>query len=79
MFVIPGSSGAPRRFPQAISRADMGIKNIPMLIEVIALRLAINRVIKLTQITTTKGFTLAIYPGRASSPAKRITYLGIVA
>jgi len=39
-----------------------------------ALRFAIQRVTKLTQHTTTKGFTLAIQPGLAVSPAIRITY-----
>ena len=66
-------------FPHAISNAEKGIRNIPTFIEVIALRFAIKRVIKLTQHTTTKGLTLAIQPGLAVSPARRMTYLGIVA
>lgn len=49
-------------FPQAISNAETGIRNIPTFIEVIALRFAIKRVIKLTQHTTTKGLTFAIHP-----------------
>ena len=59
--------------------AETGIRNIPIFIEVMALRFAIQRVTKLTQHTTTKGFTLAIHPGLAVSPAIRITYFGIVA
>ena len=66
-------------FPHAISNAETGIRNIPTFIEVIALRFAIKRVIKLTQHTTTKGLTFAIHPGLAVSPARRMTYLGIVA
>ena len=54
-------------FPQAISNAETGIRNIPTFIEVIALRFAIKRVIKLTQHTTTKGLTFAIHPGLAVS------------
>ena len=48
-------------------------------IDVNALRRAISCVTKFTHTTTTNGFTLAIHPGRAVSPARRITYLGIVA
>ncbi len=40
-----------------------GIRNIPIFMEVIADRFAIKRVTKLTQQTTTNGFTLAIQPG----------------
>ena len=39
----------------------------------------INWVTKLTNNTTTKGFTFAYQDGDAPSPAKRRTYLGIVA
>ena len=73
---MPVIRSFPSKFPHAISNAEKGIKNIPTFIEVIALRFAIKRVIKLTQQTTTKGFTLAIHPGFAVSPANRITYLG---
>ena len=79
ILLIPVIRSLPNKFPHAISNAEIGIKNIPTFIEVIALRLAIKRVIKLTQQTTTNGFTLAIQPGFAVSPAIRITYLGIVA
>ena len=50
-----------------------------MFMEVMAVRFAIHLVMKLTQQTTAKGFTLAIQPGLAVSPAIRMTYLGIVA
>ena len=60
ILLIPESKSLPSRFPHAINKAETGIKNIPTFIEVIALRFAIRRVIKLTQHTTTKGFTLAI-------------------
>ena len=76
---MPDIISSPSRLPQAISSAETGIRNIPILIEVIAVRFAISRVIKLTQQTTTKGLTLAIHPGFAVSPAIRITYFGIVA
>ena len=52
---------------------------MPTMIDVNALRLAISCVTKFTEITTTNGLTLAIQPGRAVSPANRITYFGIVA
>ena len=73
------NTSLPNRFPHAISNAETGIRNIPMFMDVIAVRFAIHLVMKLTQQTTTKGFTLAIQPGLAVSPAIRITYLGIVA
>ena len=76
---MPEIISLPNKLPQAINKAEKGIKNIPTFIEVIALRFAIRRVMKLTKHTTTKGFTLAIHPGFAVSPAIRITYLGIVA
>ena len=76
---MPEIISLPSRFPHAISNAETGIRNIPMFMDVIAVRFAIHLVMKLTQQTTTKGFTLAIQPGLAVSPAIRITYLGIVA
>ena len=79
MLLIPETTSLSKRLPHAINRAETGIRNIPIFIEVMALRFAIQRVTKLTQHTTTKGFTLAIHPGLAVSPAIRITYFGIVA
>ena len=79
ILLIPLITSFPSRLPHAISRAEKGIRNIPIFMEVIADRFAIKRVTKLTQQTTTNGFTLAIQPGLAVSPAIRITYLGIVA
>ena len=62
-----------------MTNADSGMRNIPTVIEVNALRRAMNRVTRLTKSTTTSGLTLAIQPGRAVSPARRITYFGMVA
>ena len=52
---------------------------MPMVMDVMAERLAIRRVTNPTHTTTTNGLTLAIQPGRAASPAMRMTYFGIVA
>ena len=79
ILLMPEIISLPSKLPHAISNADTGIRNMPIFIEVIAVRFAIHRVIKLTQQTTTNGFTLAIHPGLAVSPAIRMTYLGIVA
>ena len=65
--------------PDAMQRADTGMINIPTVMEVSAVRFRIIRVTRLTVRTTTNGFTLAYQEGEAPSPAKRSTYLGIVA
>ena len=65
--------------PDAMQRADIGMMNIPTVMEVSAVRFRIICVTRLTVRTTTKGFTLAYQEGEAPSPAKRSTYLGIVA
>ena len=59
---MPEIISLPSKLPHAISNADTGIRNMPIFIEVIAVRFAIHRVIKLTQQTTTNGFTLANHP-----------------
>ena len=69
ILLIPVIRSLPNKFPHAISNAEIGIKNIPTFIEVIALRLDIKRVIKLTQQTTTNGFTLASPRPSSSSSA----------
>ena len=79
IFDIPLIISELNRLPHAMSSAESGMRNIPMVIDVIAERRAMSRVTKLTPSTTTSGFTLAIQPGRAASPAMRITYLGMVA
>ena len=53
--------------------------NIPQVIENKADFFRINEVTRFTVNTTTSGFTLAYQPMALASPAKRVTYFGIVA
>ena len=75
----PRISPPPNIFPEAIHKAEIGIINIPQVIENKADFLRISEVTKFTVNTTTKGFTLAYQPMALASPAKRVTYFGIVA
>ena len=59
---MPEIISLPNKLPQAINKAEKGIKNIPTFIEVIALRFAIRRVMKLTKHTTTKGVHISNPP-----------------
>src|SRR5574337_1030889 len=64
---------------EAINSADIGIRNIPTVIEVTALTFFIRLVINTTQSITTNGLTFAIHSGEACSPTVLRTYFGIVA
>ena len=66
IVVLPSSI-----FPDAMQRAEIGMMNIPNVIEVSAVFLRINWVTKFTVNTTTSGFTLAYQEGEAPLPAKR--------
>ena len=66
-------------FPEAIHKADTGMINIPIVIDISAVLFRISWVTRLTVSTTTNGLTFAYHEGEAPSPARRSTYLGIVA
>ena len=68
----PRISPPPNIFPEAIHKAEIGIINIPQVIENKADFLRISEVTKFTVNTTTKGFTLAYQPMALASPAKRV-------
>ena len=65
--------------PAAMIPADIGMMNIPTVIDVSALYLLMARVTAPTVNTTTKGLTFAYHDGDAPSPAILSTYFGMVA
>ena len=75
----PRISPPPNIFPEAIHKAEIGMMNIPQVMENKADFLRISEVTRFTVNTTTKGFTLAYQPIALASPAKWVTYFGIVA
>ena len=67
------------KLPDAMAKAEIGMMNIPVVMENNALLPLIIDVTKPTVTTTTKGLTFAYHEGDAPSPAILSTYLGIVA
>ena len=71
--------GAEKRWPDDIISAEMGIIHIPHIIEKSAVRLLSRRVSPLTVRITISGLSIVYQPIVLASPARRMTYLGIVA
>ena len=71
--------GSLNRWPDDIMSAEMGMMHIPSIIENRAERLDNIRVSPFTVSITTRGLSIVYQPMVLASPAKRMTYLGIVA